>query len=156
MWLIAIHRIIHTPWKTNMDPENHWLVEENHLPGGQTVRVYVRFCFVSLFPIRDPRSTGRQVRSTHLQDHSVEHITGPEVRNDNGSLHFCIFLSRPPIGHGLLPWPVTTMARLVVWLMVGQYSDTIGPLKHKVFGQHLRPYGSPYGMSYSTNNLLRG
>ena len=22
-----------------MDPENHWLVEENHLPGGQTVRV---------------------------------------------------------------------------------------------------------------------
>ena len=30
-----------TPWKTNMDPENHWLVEENHLPGGQDVRVYV-------------------------------------------------------------------------------------------------------------------
>ena len=24
-----------------MDPENHWLVEENHLPGGQDVRVYV-------------------------------------------------------------------------------------------------------------------
>ena len=23
------------------DPENHWLVEENHLPGGQTVKVYV-------------------------------------------------------------------------------------------------------------------
>ena len=23
-----------TPWKTNMDPENHWLVEENTLPGG--------------------------------------------------------------------------------------------------------------------------
>ena len=21
-----------TPWKTNMDPENHWLVEENTLP----------------------------------------------------------------------------------------------------------------------------
>ena len=24
-----------------MDPENHWLVEENTLPGGQDVRVYV-------------------------------------------------------------------------------------------------------------------
>ena len=23
-----------TPWKTHMDPENHWLVEENNLPGG--------------------------------------------------------------------------------------------------------------------------
>ena len=23
-----------TPWKTNMDPENHWLVEQNTLPGG--------------------------------------------------------------------------------------------------------------------------
>ena len=23
-----------TPWKTSMDPENHWLVEENTLPGG--------------------------------------------------------------------------------------------------------------------------
>ena len=23
-----------TPWKTNMDPENHWLVEENTLPAG--------------------------------------------------------------------------------------------------------------------------
>ena len=32
-----------TPWKTNMDPENHWLVEENTLPGGQDVRVYVSF-----------------------------------------------------------------------------------------------------------------
>ena len=32
-----------TPWKTNMDPEKHWLVEENTLPGGQTVRVYVSF-----------------------------------------------------------------------------------------------------------------
>ena len=21
------------PWKTNMDPENHWLVEENSLSG---------------------------------------------------------------------------------------------------------------------------
>ena len=27
--------------KTNMDPENHWLVEENNLPGYQDVRVYV-------------------------------------------------------------------------------------------------------------------
>ena len=26
-----------------MDPENHWLVEENTLPGGQDVRVYVSF-----------------------------------------------------------------------------------------------------------------
>ena len=26
-----------------MDPENHWLVEEKTLPGGQTVRVYVSF-----------------------------------------------------------------------------------------------------------------
>ena len=32
-----------TPWKTNIDPENHWLVEANTLPGGQTVRVYVSF-----------------------------------------------------------------------------------------------------------------
>ena len=23
-----------TPWKTNMDPENHWLVEENNFPRG--------------------------------------------------------------------------------------------------------------------------
>ena len=27
----------------HMDPENHWLVEENTLPGGQDVRVYVSF-----------------------------------------------------------------------------------------------------------------
>ena len=27
-----------TPWKTDMDPENHRLVEENTLPGGQDVR----------------------------------------------------------------------------------------------------------------------
>ena len=26
-----------------MDPENHWLVEENNLPGGQDVKVYVSF-----------------------------------------------------------------------------------------------------------------
>ena len=26
-----------------MDPENHWLVEENQLPGGQPVRVHVSF-----------------------------------------------------------------------------------------------------------------
>ena len=26
-----------------MDSENHWLVEENTLPGGQDVRVYVSF-----------------------------------------------------------------------------------------------------------------
>ena len=26
-----------------MDPENHWLVGENTLPGGQDVRVYVSF-----------------------------------------------------------------------------------------------------------------
>ena len=30
-----------TPWKTNMEPENPWLVEENHLPWDQDVRVYV-------------------------------------------------------------------------------------------------------------------
>ena len=24
--------IPYTPWKTNMAPENHWLVEETHLP----------------------------------------------------------------------------------------------------------------------------
>ena len=35
--------MVHTPWKTNMDPENHWLVEENTLPGGQDVRVHVSF-----------------------------------------------------------------------------------------------------------------
>ena len=33
---------MYTPWKTNMDPENHWLEEENNLPGA-IVRVYVRF-----------------------------------------------------------------------------------------------------------------
>ena len=27
----------------SMDPENHWLVEENTLPAGQTVRVHVSF-----------------------------------------------------------------------------------------------------------------
>ena len=32
-----------TLWKTNMDPENRWLVEENTLPGGQDVRVNTVF-----------------------------------------------------------------------------------------------------------------
>ena len=31
-----------------MDPENHWLVEENHLPGGQDIRVYVSFRWTCL------------------------------------------------------------------------------------------------------------
>ena len=31
--------MIYTLEDDPMDPENHWLVEENHLPGGQTVRV---------------------------------------------------------------------------------------------------------------------
>ena len=26
--------LANTPWKTDMDPENRWLVEENTLPGG--------------------------------------------------------------------------------------------------------------------------
>ena len=29
-----LQRIEYTPWKTNIDPENHWLVEEHILPGG--------------------------------------------------------------------------------------------------------------------------
>ena len=40
---LRTHSFIATPLKTNMDPENHWLVEENTLPGGQDVRVYVSF-----------------------------------------------------------------------------------------------------------------
>ena len=34
--------VVFTPWKTNMDSENHWLVEENTLPGGHC-QVYVSF-----------------------------------------------------------------------------------------------------------------
>ena len=31
---LELNTNLSTPWKTNMDPENHWLVEENTLPGG--------------------------------------------------------------------------------------------------------------------------
>ena len=36
-----------TPWKTNVDPENHWLVEENNLPG-VIARVYMLVFFGSV------------------------------------------------------------------------------------------------------------
>ena len=32
--LVRLFYVLFTPWKTNMDPENHWLVENNILPGG--------------------------------------------------------------------------------------------------------------------------
>ena len=35
--------MFYTPWKTNMEPDNPWLVEENSLPWDQDVRVYVSF-----------------------------------------------------------------------------------------------------------------
>ena len=46
-----------------MDPENHWLVEENNLPGGQDVRVYVSFRECT----RKNRSDGFQVRMSSFQ-----------------------------------------------------------------------------------------
>ena len=38
VWLQVV-----TPWKTNMEPDNPWLLEENRLPWDQDVRVYVSF-----------------------------------------------------------------------------------------------------------------
>ena len=40
---------LHTPLKINMDPQNHWLVEENHLPQDQCSSGFCEFSGVKLF-----------------------------------------------------------------------------------------------------------
>ena len=83
-----VGKIRSTPWKTNIDPENHWLVEANTLPGGQDVRVYVSFreCIV----IRMPFTRMPRWRSQSRFRRKAEHmISMQDLRRSGGQVDKC-------------------------------------------------------------------
>ena len=102
-----VYRVLHgllwdTPWKTNMDPENHWLVEENTLPGGQDVRVYVSFreC-ISLI------NNDSKICSNELKPPSSKEYRKTQRRTPKTCGHWFAAVIRPLVIHVqgiLVPW----------------------------------------------------